>query len=172
MVEEYLYLGHTIKVDKDNQEPREQGESIWHGRHLEASGYSLRESKIPVNLKRKVYDTYILPVATDGTVTLTKNSAYSLRVCQCAMERAMLRIILRDRVRNEEIRRRTKVTDEWLKRIMRNKWWWAHRQRKHKMNKSHHGMKIARNQKKYRKTSGEMEERKICRKKLDADCTE
>ncbi|CAH2233199.1 jg2736 [Pararge aegeria aegeria] len=34
-----------------------------------------------------------------------------LRVTQRAMERAMLRVCLRDQIRNEEIHRRTRVTD-------------------------------------------------------------
>ena len=40
------------------------------------------------------------------------------------MERAMLGVTLRDRIRNDEIRRRTKVTDI-ARRIARLKWQWA-----------------------------------------------
>ncbi|KAI8425540.1 hypothetical protein MSG28_011366 [Choristoneura fumiferana] len=47
-----------------------------------------------------------------------------LRVAQRAMERAMLGVSLRDRIRNEEIRRRTRVTDI-AKRISSLKWQWA-----------------------------------------------
>ena len=47
-----------------------------------------------------------------------------LKVTQRAMERAMLGVSLRDRIRNEEIRRQTRVTDIAL-RIAKLKWQWA-----------------------------------------------
>ncbi|CAH2246337.1 jg2221 [Pararge aegeria aegeria] len=47
-----------------------------------------------------------------------------LRVTQRAMERAMLGISLRDQIRNEEIRRRTRVTDI-AQRVAKLKWQWA-----------------------------------------------
>ncbi|CAH2226067.1 jg24551 [Pararge aegeria aegeria] len=40
------------------------------------------------------------------------------------MERAMLGVSLRDRIRNDEIRRRTEVTD-LAQRISKFKWQWA-----------------------------------------------
>ncbi|CAH2229499.1 jg20871 [Pararge aegeria aegeria] len=40
------------------------------------------------------------------------------------MERAMLRVALRDQIRNEEIRRRTRVTDI-AQRVAKLKWQWA-----------------------------------------------
>ncbi|CAH2243980.1 jg25392 [Pararge aegeria aegeria] len=43
--------------------------------------------------------------------SLTMGLIRSLRVSQRAMERAMLGLYLRDQIRNEEIRRRTRVTD-------------------------------------------------------------
>lgn len=88
--------------------------------------YILREPKIPINLKRKVYNTCVLPVATYGleTASLTKGSANRLRICQRAMERAMLGISLRDRIRNKEIRRRTGIMDV-VERVARLKWQWA-----------------------------------------------
>jgi hypothetical protein len=89
-------------------------------------GYILKNKKIPINLKKKVYDACILPVATYGleTVTLSKLSAERLRVTQRAMERAMLGVSLRDRIRNTEIRKRTQVTDV-IQRIASLKWRWA-----------------------------------------------
>ncbi|CAH2251132.1 jg11818 [Pararge aegeria aegeria] len=61
--------------------------------------------------------------------TLSNDSAIShyirrLRVTQRAMERAMLGVSLRDQIRNEEIRRRTRVTDI-AQRVARLKWQWA-----------------------------------------------
>ncbi|CAH2217998.1 jg5247, partial [Pararge aegeria aegeria] len=47
-----------------------------------------------------------------------------LRVTQRAMERAMLGVSLRDQIRNEEICRRTRVTDI-AQRVAKLKWQWA-----------------------------------------------
>ncbi|CAH2236728.1 jg16968 [Pararge aegeria aegeria] len=47
-----------------------------------------------------------------------------LRVTQRAMERAMLGVSLRDQIRNEEIRKRTRVTDIAL-RVAKLKLQWA-----------------------------------------------
>ena len=58
------------------------------------------------------------------TWTLTKETIRKMRVAQRAMERAMLGVSLRDRIRNTEIRRRTKVEDVGVK-IARLKWRWA-----------------------------------------------
>ena len=78
-----------------------------------------------MNLKRKVYESYILPVATYGleTTTLTERSVNRLRTTQRAMERAMLEISLRERIRNENIRRRTGVIDVIERSKL--KWQWV-----------------------------------------------
>ncbi|CAH2267525.1 jg22613 [Pararge aegeria aegeria] len=47
-----------------------------------------------------------------------------LRVTQRAMKRAMLGVSLRDRIRNVEFRRRTRVTDI-AQRVAKLKWQWA-----------------------------------------------
>ena len=79
-----------------------------------------------MNLKRKVYDTCILPVITYGleTMTLTANTIHKLKCTQRSMERQMLGISLRDRVPNTEIRLRTKLVDV-IDRIAKSKWQWA-----------------------------------------------
>ncbi|CAH2235122.1 jg16115 [Pararge aegeria aegeria] len=64
-----------------------------------------------------------LPVMTYGSETwsLAMGLIRRLRVTQRAMERAMLRVSLRDRIRNVEIRRRTRVTDI-AQRVAKLKW--------------------------------------------------
>ncbi|CAH2238816.1 jg6167 [Pararge aegeria aegeria] len=64
-------------------------------------------------LKTKFFEQCVLPVMTYGTETWppTTGLIRRLRVTQRAMERAMLGVSLRDEIRNEEIRRRTRVTD-------------------------------------------------------------
>lgn len=126
LVEEYIYLGHSIKIGKSNQTAEITRRIGLSWAAFGKLSYILRQPKIPVNLKRKVYDTCILPVATYGleTVTLTMNSANRLRVCQRAMERAMLGVSLRDRIRNVDIRRRTGVCDV-VERVAKLKWQWA-----------------------------------------------
>ncbi|CAH2210394.1 jg4427 [Pararge aegeria aegeria] len=47
-----------------------------------------------------------------------------LRVTQRVLERAMLGVYLHDQIRNEEIRRRTRVTDI-TQRVAKLKWQWA-----------------------------------------------
>lgn len=76
------------------------------------------KSKMNNSLKRKVFEMCVLPVMTYGaeTLTITKASANKLRVAQRGMERAMLAVLLRDKLTNEWIRRQTKVTDI-MKRI-------------------------------------------------------
>ncbi|CAH2218499.1 jg3196 [Pararge aegeria aegeria] len=58
------------------------------------------------------------------TWKLTVDLIHKFKVAQRAMERAMLGVSLRDRIRNDEIRRRTKVTDI-AQRINKLKWQWA-----------------------------------------------
>ncbi|KAH1008177.1 hypothetical protein HUJ05_008758 [Dendroctonus ponderosae] len=63
--------------------------------------------------KKKGLCACILPESTYAleTVTLTQEMAERLRTAQRAMKRSLLGIGLRDKIRNTEIRRRTKVKD-------------------------------------------------------------
>ncbi|CAK1604107.1 unnamed protein product [Parnassius mnemosyne] len=83
-------------------------------------------SDIPQNLKTKLYNQCVLPVMTYGTETwsFTAGRMRKLKVAQRAMERAMLGVSLRDKLRNEDIRSRTRVTDI-AQRISKLKWQWA-----------------------------------------------
>ena len=65
----------------------------------------------------------VLPTMTYGceTWTTTKYLEQKLRTAQHAMERSMLNITLRDKVRNSEIRNKTKVKDI-IEKIKEAKW--------------------------------------------------
>jgi len=124
-VDEYKYLGHQIRINRDNQ-TRELQRRIGLGWAAYGGLRDVFSSSIPMSLKRKVYDQCVLPVMTYGaeTLTLTKGTVEKLEVAQRKMERAMLGIRLQDRIRNTEIRRRTKVQDI-IQRITTLKWKWA-----------------------------------------------
>ncbi|CAH2217628.1 jg23289 [Pararge aegeria aegeria] len=73
----------------------------------------ISSSNIPQCLKTRICEQCVLPEMTYGSETwsLTMGLIRRRRVTQQAMERAMLGVSLRDQIRNEEIRRRTRVTD-------------------------------------------------------------
>jgi hypothetical protein len=72
---------------------------------------SIFSAQLPQCFKMKVFNSCVLPVMTHGTETwpLTMGLIRRLNVTQRALERAMLGVSLRDRIRNDEIRKRTKV---------------------------------------------------------------
>jgi hypothetical protein len=121
----YKYLGHEIKINRDNQTNEIQRRI---GLTWAAFGKlsHILKSSIPMCLKRKVYNQCVLPVQTYGaeTLTLTQKSANKLRVTQRAMERAMLNVSLRDHITNRQIRQRSGVQDV-IERTTRLKWNWA-----------------------------------------------
>lgn len=124
-VPHYIYLGQMLSLDKNAQK-----EEIKRRIRLGWAAFNKLEDvlkgKLPMSLKRRVYDQCVLPVMTYGceTWTLTVEAMEKLKVAQRAMERAMLGVSLRDRIRNTEIRRRTKLTDI-AQRVASLKWKWA-----------------------------------------------
>lgn len=125
VVDEYIYLGQLLQLGRNNFE----GEIDRRIRLGWAAFGKLRHifsSSIPQSLKTKVFDQCVLPVLTYGaeTWTLTVKRIHRFKVTQRAMERAMLGISLRDKIRNDVIRKRTKVTDIASK-ISKLKWQWA-----------------------------------------------
>ena len=87
---------------------------------------TILKGKIPLCLKRKVFDQCILPVMTYGCKTwnLSSKIAQELKAAQRGMERCMLGISKRDRQRNKEIKAQTKVSDIVV-RVKKLKWNWA-----------------------------------------------
>ncbi|CAH2235547.1 jg23974 [Pararge aegeria aegeria] len=111
-VNEYTYLGQIVQLDRNRFE-KEIDRRIQLGWGAFGKLRRVFPSPIPQCLKTKVFDQCVLPVMTYGaeTWTLTARLIHKLQVAQRAMERAMLGISLRDKIRNEVIRQRTKVTD-------------------------------------------------------------
>ena len=74
---------------------------------------SIFRSKLPMCLKRKVFDQCVLPAMTYGCETWTLNNKLhqKLQTSQRSMERYMSGVTRRDRKRNEWIRSQTKVKD-------------------------------------------------------------
>ena len=73
-----------------------------------------------------IFNECVLPTMTYGceTWTTTKFLEQKLKVAQHAMERKMLHITIRDKVKNVEIRNKTNVKDI-IERIKEAKWRWA-----------------------------------------------
>ncbi|KAA5634901.1 hypothetical protein F3G63_34400 [Pseudomonas aeruginosa] len=124
-VKDFVYLRQAIQLGRGNFNT-EIERRIRLGWSAFGKFREILTSQIPQCLKTKVFNQCILPAMTYGaeTWTLTAGLAHKLRVAQRAMERAMYGISLRDKIRNEEIRRRTKVDDIALK-VSRLKWQWA-----------------------------------------------
>ena len=124
-VDSYVYLGHKLKLGLDNQ-TAEVKRRIGLGWAAFGKLRQIFKSKMNNSLKRKVFDSCVLPVLTYGaeTLTLTRASENKLRVTQRAMERSMLGITLRDKMTNQWIRQQTKVVDV-MEEIASLKWNWA-----------------------------------------------
>lgn len=124
-VKEYSYLGQLISFE--DQMSKEIDLRIASGWRRYWSMKEVMKSKdLSISVKRKVFNTCVLPCITYGCETwaLTKQLRNKLEYCQRSMERSMTGIRKKDRVRNEQIRAKTKVTDI-LTRIDQQKWRWT-----------------------------------------------
>ena len=81
---------------------------------------------LPMSLKRKVFNWCVLPAMTYAcqTWSLTKALLKKLETSQRAMERRILNVKLKDRIRNTITRQRTRVTDI-VQYVSNTKWKWA-----------------------------------------------
>ena len=124
-VEEYKYLGQTLSLnDTINKEVQARITAGWRafGRHKNI----LLEKEIPMTLKKRVFDSCILPTISYGSETwpLNNNICYKLRTAQRAMERSVTKVKRIDKIRAEDIRARTKFKDV-VEHVQKMKWRWA-----------------------------------------------
>ena len=124
-VDQYKYLGQTVKLENHTREEvmiRIKAGWSCFGRYKNI----LCDQELPMSLRRKMYNQCVIPTMTYGseTWTTTKQLEQKLRTTQRAMERRMLNITIKDRIKNEEIRRQTQVKDI-IEKIKQAKWRWA-----------------------------------------------
>ena len=111
-VEEYIYLGQRIELNRENQEAE-----IMRRIKLNWAPFGnlldILENKLAQHQETRVLDMCFLPVMTYGSLTwmITKRNMDRLIKTQRAMERKMLHITLKHRKRYTSIRARTRVTD-------------------------------------------------------------
>ncbi|GBP03483.1 Putative uncharacterized transposon-derived protein F52C9.6 [Eumeta japonica] len=86
----------------------------------------MKSQDLDITLKRKTFNTCILPCLTYRckTLALTKSLRNKLAKCQRAMEHSIAGTKRQDRARNTDIRMKTKLTDILL-RIDQQKWRWT-----------------------------------------------
>ena len=72
----------------------------------------LTRKNVARQLKKRLFDMCILPAMLYGSETWTtiKDTRYELAVAQRRMERMMINVTWQDRISNDELRRKTKIT--------------------------------------------------------------
>ena len=125
-VEHYIYLGQRISLHDSSKENEIKRRITLGWQAFGRANSVFQNKKIPIILKRKVYDQCILPTVTYGAETwnLTKKLSLKLRTMQRAHERIMLGLTWKDRKTAKWIREKTKVRDI-LEAISKLKWNWA-----------------------------------------------
>ena len=124
-VTNYKYLGQTTYLkDTTKEEVTCRIRAGWScfGKNREI----FQDDKMPLSLKRQVFDQCVLPTMTYGcqTWSLTKATTQRLRTAQRAMERKMLKAKLKDKIPCREIRAKTNIKDV-VKFAAKQKWKWA-----------------------------------------------
>lgn len=123
-VQKYVYLGQEMTMNSNME--NEINRRIRAGWATFGMNSIIFKSKMPLHLKRKVFNQCVLPAMTYGceTWSLTKREIQKLQTAQRSMERSMLGISIRDKKRITWIRSKTGVMDI-VEKIKRLKWRWA-----------------------------------------------
>ncbi|EYB83168.1 hypothetical protein Y032_0341g3004 [Ancylostoma ceylanicum] len=131
IVDNYIYLGQQITNDHTiEKEIRRRRCAAWSKfKNMEEI---LRKTK-DVNTRAHLFNTNVLPALLYGceTWTIRETDKMKLLTTQRAMERKVLQIRLRDRIRNEEIRKRTLFKDAYDDATERKLRWAGHVARRH-----------------------------------------
>lgn len=123
-VTEFTYLGQAISfTNKTNTEISKRignaWKKFWALKHILLANF-------PLYQKKKIMDMCILPILTYGAQTwaLNKENYLSIRSAQRKMERTILKLKLKDRIKSSIIRSKTKIIDAIIS-SRRIKWNWA-----------------------------------------------
>lgn len=101
-VHKFINLGQIFKVNNENQTAEINLRIRLGWMAFGRLSYVLKNRRIPLQLRRRVYNTCIISVLRYGPQTLiySRKNIERLKKAQNAMERAMLGITLKDRKRN------------------------------------------------------------------------
>lgn len=123
-VDDYVYLGQVISFnDSSNKEILRRislgWKKYWSLKFIMKGNYEMQ-------LKKLIFDSCVLPVVLYGSQTwsLTKAQANKVNIWQRAIERSVLKIRKKDKVRCTKIRGQTNFRDANLS-IQIQKWKWA-----------------------------------------------
>lgn len=96
ITESFNYLGHNLHINGNLEVEIKRIQLTWTA--FGKLNYIFK-SNIPLSLKKKVFDQYILPVLTYGseTWTLSKKMINRIQATQRRMERSMMGINLLDK---------------------------------------------------------------------------
>ena len=134
-VQEYIYLGQLISFHNGSDKEINRRMSLaWN--KFWSLAFILLDRKTSIRIKKTVMDSCILPVLLYGAQTWSLTIAQKIKIerCQRKMERKILQIKLRDRIRNIDIRNKSGITDATTQ-ATKLKWkWCGHvmRQEQHK----------------------------------------
>lgn len=134
-VDQYTYLGQIISPEHQMQkEINIRISSAW--KRFWSLKEVMKNPHISMKDKRRVYESCILPCMTYGAQTwaLTEKHSGALKVCQTKMERSILNIKLRDKVKLTNIRTKTKISDVTYT-VKKLKWKWVGHMIRNKRNK-------------------------------------
>ena len=111
-VEKYVYLGKTVSRNGDLMPEIKRRITLGWAAFSKIDN-NMRSRKASMQIMKKVFNEFVLPVMTYGSETwaLTIAQMDALAVAQRKMERIMLGITLRDQRHNTWIRQQTGVTD-------------------------------------------------------------
>jgi Reverse transcriptase (RNA-dependent DNA polymerase) len=124
VVDDYTYLGQIVSFDSSEEKQiNTRIAAAWR------SYWALKKffkSRMPLFHKQRLFDACVLPVFTYGcqTWTMTENTKSKLAVAQRSMERSMMNVRRKDKIRNTTIRKATKVKDV-VATARKLKWNWA-----------------------------------------------
>ncbi|KAJ4434896.1 hypothetical protein ANN_23467 [Periplaneta americana] len=126
-VTQCIYLDQTISFQNSmDKEIDRRIASAW--KKVWSMSFILMDKSQKLQNKRQIFNSCIAPVLLYGAQSwsLTKKQTLKLGRCQRRMERKILGISLKDRVRNEEVRRRSGIEDV-VTLANRMKWRWEGR---------------------------------------------
>ena len=121
---DYIYLGQTVSFTENNNKEIQRRIRLAWGKFWSIK-FILMDKYINTKTRFEILQSCVIPVLLYGsqTWTFTKTQIQTIQVCQRRMERKLLGITLKDKMRNEELRRRSGMEDAATNaRILKWRW--------------------------------------------------